>query len=101
MSISEQYRLAAKEWVDADRAASLLEDCKTPTLSQKMLALGDMPVSKAEMIIKGSPEWREYLEAMVEARTQANLLKVKTEWLKMRHSEQQSSEATARAEMKL
>jgi hypothetical protein len=38
---------------------------------------------------------------MVKAREQANLLKVKMEWLRMRHSEQQSFEATKRAEMKL
>jgi hypothetical protein len=37
----------------------------------------------------------------VEARQRAALLKVKLEWLRMRFSEQQSEEATKRAEMKL
>ena len=101
MSISEEYRLAAKEWVEADTAASMLEECKSAVLSQQMHALGDMPVSSAEMEIKASDEWTEYLRKMVEARGKANLLKVKCEWLRMRHSEQQSREASARAEMRL
>jgi hypothetical protein len=99
--ISEQYRLVAKKWVDADAAANALEESKTAVLSERMLALGDMPVSRAEMEIKGSPEWRGYLNAMVDARKQANLLKVQMEYIRMRHREQEGAEATKRAEMRL
>ena len=99
--ISEQFRISAKEWVEADAAASMLEECKSATLSQMMNALGDMPVSRAEMEVKATEEWMEYLRKMVEARGKSNLLKVKCEWLRMRHSEQQSREASARAEMRL
>jgi hypothetical protein len=98
---SEQFRIVAKEWVDADAAASLLEETKSATLSQKMAALGDMPVSKAEMTVKASADWSSFIEAMVDARKRANLLKVKLEYVRMRFSEWQSSEATKRAEMKL
>lgn len=98
---SEQYRIVAKNWVDADAAANLLEECKTPTLSQKMVALGDMPVSKAEMLVKASDEWHEYIKIMVEARKRSNLLKVQLEHIKMQSAEHQSAEATKRAEMKL
>jgi hypothetical protein len=38
---------------------------------------------------------------MVAARKDANLAKVKADWLRMRHSEQMSEEANNRAEMKL
>jgi hypothetical protein len=100
-NLSEHFRLAAKEWVEADAAANLLEETKSATLSQKMLALGDMPVSRAEMTVKASADWREFLSSMVEARKAANLLKVKLEWIRMRFSEQQSIEATARAERRL
>lgn len=99
--ISEQYRITAKEWVEADAAASLLEETKSAVLSQRMAALGAGPVSKAEMTVKASPEWEEHVTKMVDARKQANFLKVKLEWLRMKFSEVQSSEATKRAEMKL
>lgn len=99
--ISEQFRLTAREWVQADAAANLLEETKSAVLSQKMAALGDMPVSRAEMSVKASTEWSEYVKSMVDAREKANLLKVKLEWLRMRFSEQQSAEATRRHEMKL
>lgn len=100
-SLSEQFRLAAKEWVDADAAASLLEETKSAYLAQMMAKLGDVPVSHAEREVKSSEEWAKYVSTMVESRRTANLAKVKMEWIRMRFSEQQSSEATARAEMKL
>lgn len=101
LPLSEQYRVTAKEWVEADAAATLLEETKSAVLSQKMAALGDMPVSRAEMQVKASDEWSDHIGQMVKAREQANLLKVKMEWLRMRFSEWQSAEATKRAEMKL
>lgn len=101
VSCSEQFRLAAKDWVEADAAASLLEETKSANLSQMMLATGADSVSKSEMLAKASPQWTEYIEAMVEARRKANLLKVKLEWIRMKFQEQSSAEATARAERRL
>jgi hypothetical protein len=101
MPLSEQFRIAAKAWVDLDSAASLLEETKSAVLSQKMAALGEMPVSRAELNVKASEEWRSFVTKMVEARQAANLAKVRLEWLRMRFSEQQSFEATARAERRL
>jgi hypothetical protein len=60
--ISEQYRIVAKRWVDAEAAASMLEDTKSAVLSQQMLALGEMPVSKAEMLTKANPEWIDHIK---------------------------------------
>lgn len=99
--LSEQFRIAAKAWVDLDSAASLLEETKSAVLSQKMAALGDMPVSRAELQVKASPEWQEYVTKMVKAREAANLAKARLEWIRMKFSEQQSFEATARAERRL
>lgn len=99
--LSEQFRLAAKEWVDLDGAAALLEETKSAVLSQMMTAQGDVAVNRAEMTVKSSPEWSSHVMKMVEARRKANLAKVKLEWIRMRFSEQQSFEATKRAEMKL
>ena len=99
--ISEEYRVVAKNWVDAEAAASLLEDTKSAVLAQKMAALGDMPVSKAEMQVKASDDWTDFIEKMVEARKRANLLKVQLEYIRMRSSEWSSFEASKRAEMRL
>jgi hypothetical protein len=99
--LSEQFRVIAKKWVDADAAANLLEESKSAFLSKKMADLGDMPVSKAEMSVKASSDWIEYIEKMVSARKEAALLKVQLEYIRMQFSEWQSHEATRRAEMKL
>lgn len=101
LPISEQFRVIAKKWVDADSAANMLEETKSAFLNQLMLAQGDMAVSKAEMIVKASPEWKEYVEGMVNARKAANLLKVQLEYIRMQFYEWQSHNATRRAEMKL
>lgn len=100
-SLSEQFRLAAKDWVDKDAAASILEETKSAILAQKMAALGDVPVSHAEREVKATKEWALWIVDMVEARKLANLAKVRMEWIRMKFSERQSAEATARAEMKL
>lgn len=99
--LSEEFRLIAKRWVDADSAASLLEESKSATLARMMAAHGDIPVSKAEMFVKASSEWSGYIAEMVEARKKASVLKVQLEYIRMKHSEQQSYEATARAERRL
>jgi hypothetical protein len=99
--ISEQFRIVAKNWIDRDNAARMLEETKTAVLSQRMQALGDMPVSSAERTVKASPEWTDFIHSMVEARTAANRLKVQLEYIRMQSHEHQSYEATRRAEMKL
>ena len=101
LPISEQFRIIAKRWVDADTAATMLEETKSAVLSRMMSDLGEMPVSRAEMTVKASEPWRDYIKEMVEARQKASLLKVQLEYIRMRFSEWQSMEATKRAEMKL
>lgn len=98
---SEQYRTVAKAWVDAEAAASLLEDTKSAILAERMSALGTMPVSKAEMTVKASPQWRDDLRTIADARQAANRLKVQLEYIRMKFMEWQSENATKRAEMRL
>lgn len=98
---SEQFRIVAKQWVDADAAASLLEDTKSAVLAERMQAHADQPVNRAEQIVKSSPEWRDHVEKMVNARKAANRLKVQMEYLRMKFSEWQSHEATKRTEARL
>ena len=99
--LSEQFRVVAKKWVDADSAASMLEETKSAVLSKWMSEMGDMPVSKAEMAVKASDKWVDYVKSMVEARQQAAMLKVQLEYIRMRFHEWQSHAANRRAEMKL
>jgi hypothetical protein len=101
LPISEQFRLVAKRYVDADAAANLLEESKSAFLAKLMLAQGDMPVSRAEMNVKASDQWSDYIGKMVRAREQAALLKVQLEYLRMKFQEWNSEAATRRAEMKL
>lgn len=99
--LSEKYRLAASEYVEAESRASLLEELKSATLSQMMLKLGDMAVNKAERDVKASDEWVQYVTGMVEARRLANQAKHDLEVIRMKYGEQQSAEATARAERRM
>lgn len=99
--LSEQYRIVAKAWVDADAAASMLEETKSSVLASLMAEQGDIPVSKAEMRVKASQKWKDFIESMVNARQSASMLKVKLEYIRMKFHEWQSLEATKRAEMKL
>jgi len=101
MPISEQYRLAAREWVEMDAAARMLEEGKTTYLAQQKAALGDMPDSKAEKLVKASPQWADYIKKMVNTKTVANRQRVELDYLKMRHMERTSEEANNRSERKL
>ena len=96
--ISEEYRIAAKQWVEDEKAAAILEESKTAVLSQLMMKKGDVPVSKAEMMVKASQEWMDHLNIMVDARSAANLSRVRMKYVEMRFSEWQSADANARRE---
>jgi len=99
--ISEQYHEAALEWVDAESAATLLEDTKSAVMSQKMLALGDIAVNKAELIVKGRADWHDYLVKINTARTNANRLKVEVEYMRMRFQEWISADANERVQARI
>lgn len=98
---AEQYRVVAKEYVALKAAADMLEECKSATLAKRMAALGDMPVSRAEMAVKASDEWSDYIKTMVNAREQAELKRVHLEYIRMKFQEWSSANATQRAEMRL
>ncbi len=101
MPLSEEWRIISKKWVDAENSANMYEEGKSATLARMMVDKGEMAVSKAEMLTKASQDWADYIKAMVEARTAASYLKIQLDYIKMRHSEMMSHEASKRAEMKL
>jgi len=102
---SEQFRVVAKRWVDADAAATLLEDTKSALLSERVQNLirsePGMAINRAEAAVKASDEWKDWIGEMVEARKKANLLKVQMEYLRMKFTEWNSHEATKRTEARL
>ena len=99
--ISEEFRLVAKAWVDANAAANLLEETKSAVLSKMMLALGEKSVSAAEMKVKASDKWYNHVKKIVDARADADLRKVQMEYVRMKFSEWQSSDANARRERQM
>lgn len=98
---SEQFRIAANHWVDAEAAASLLEDTKSAFLAQKMADHAELPVSRAEMMVKSSAEWVDYVTKMAAQRKEANRRKVQLEYIRMKFQEWSSHEASARTEARL
>ena len=103
--ISERFRIVAKQWVEADEAASLMEETKTAVLSEMINNVISydisMPFNKAELAAKSSDEYKEFITTMVKFRSKANLLKVKMRYIEMQFSEWQSHEANVRSEKRL
>lgn len=99
--ISEQYRLAALEWVQLDAAARMLDEGKSAYIAQQINLQGDMSHAKADRIVRSSKAYSDYIKNMVNAKTSANKAKVELEYIRMKHMENTSAEANARSERKL
>lgn len=100
--ISEQFRIVAKEWVVADSAARNLEERKAGEFARLCLKQGDgLSVAKAEMLAKASEEWTEFIDRLVDAKTQANLKRMHMKFLEIRFSEWQAMDANNRSERRL
>lgn len=103
--ISEQYRIVAKKWVDANAASRMLREMKTTVLEQQKNALvaldPNLPDSHAERQVKASPSWEEYIRNMVDAETKSNLLEVQLEYIKMKDWERKDANANRRQEMRM
>lgn len=99
--LSEQYRLAAEEWVDLDAAARMLDESKSAIVAQWINDYGDIPVSRAESKVKGSDNYLRLIEDIVNAKTKANKAKIQLDYLRMRFSEEVSREATSRVERRI
>lgn len=105
--LSEQYRIVAKKWVDAECAYRILEDSKNDVMSERMndyvqrqrvAGRDKVPNAEAERVVRGSDEWREYRERLNEARREALLLKQQLHYINMKHSEWMMINARARDE---
>jgi hypothetical protein len=103
--ISEQFRIVALQFSDADAAANLMEELKTVNLEKfktdLMAEQGQMPDNRAERIVKASPAWEQYIKDMCAHRAKATKLKLQIKYLEMKFQEWQSREANARVERRL
>ena len=103
--LSEQYRLIAKRWANADNAAHILEELKTTALEQRKSNLIEadptLSETKAERLAKAADDWAKYIRDMCAARGRANLLKQQLKYIEMRHREWIAADANARSERKL
>lgn len=99
--LSEQFRIVAEEWARLDGEARLLELDKASKFSELMEPHQNLPVARAQLIVERSKEWRDFLKQMALARTEANMAKVRMQWIDKKFSEWQARDATSRAEMRM
>lgn len=104
-STAEKFRLVALQFCDADAAASLMEELKTTTLAQMKKDLidreGPMADNKAEMAVKASSEWDEYIRTMCANKAKATKLKLQLEHLRMLDRKEDREAWAARTEMRM
>ena len=102
LSWADRYRIQGEVWADAEAAAQLLEDCKSSVMAERQVQFGaDLPVNRAEQLVKSSPEWREYLTNCVDARKKANLAKINLEAVRIGFLCWQANDANERTERRL
>lgn len=89
------------DWCDKDNAARLLEETKSAVFAQRCAVLGDIPVNRAEQIVKASPDWHDYVVKIVQAKTAANIARANLEYARVRKDEFMNAEANHRAEARL
>jgi hypothetical protein len=99
--ISEEFRLVAKAWCEADAAARLLEETKSSMLAKLVIASKEPSITRAEYAAKASAEYAEHIDKMVVAKTEANLRRVQMKFIEMKFSEWTSADANQRRERQM
>ncbi len=99
--LSAQWYEAATRWVEAESAADLLDQTKSAVLAQMMARCQEKSVAAKELIVKAGSEWFNHVNKIAAARREANLLKVRAEYLKMLYWDQSSQAATERAHSRM
>lgn len=99
--LSEQYRIASKAYVKAKSTAKLAEDLKPSKFAELMQGYADLAVSRAELAVRGSAAWKEYVTSVVAACEQADLARAKVKWIEMRFQEWVMQQASHRKEREM
>ncbi len=88
-------------WAEAEAAASMLEETRRSVQAQVMTQHGDIAVGKAEALALASDVYRGHVTAMVQARRDANVAKVRYDGMKALMELTRSAEASRRVELGL
>lgn len=99
--LSEQYRIASKAYVKAKSVAKLAEDLKPSKFAVMMQNYPDLAVSRAEIAVRSSPEWQQYVRSVVAAAEDADMARAKVKWIEMRFQEWVMQQASARKEYEM
>lgn len=108
--LSEMFRLAGRDWAEAEAKADLLEKLRDPTLEQmkteKLQELNEQGMAKVpeamlERLVKSSPQWEEYVRGMCHARELATAAWVERRAIELRMSEMIDGNANARTERRM
>lgn len=96
----ERYRLTSEEWARLDGEARRLEEMRKPVLGE-LVNQADGPVARAEHAAYASEHYRRHVEAMVKARTTANIARAEKDAAEMRFEAWRTANATKRAQMRI
>lgn len=113
--LTQEVIKCGEEWADQDAAASSLEETKKTLLARYALeymesgfrsgAVGEKPkatsAAQAEMRALADARYEQHLELMVQARKEANRLRVRYDMGRMKLELMRSLQATMRNEMRL
>lgn len=103
--LSEQVRLAEREWAICEDRASRFEEGRSIVMAEMKLALVDKKIAKsmaaADDMVRMSDEWKSYVKRMHGARHEANL--ARAEWRSTERSywASVSEEASERSQMRM
>lgn len=97
---TEQFRLAAVDWAEANGEADRLEHMRKVILGEIVNQIGG-PIGKAEHEAHAHKDYVQHIADMTHARTKANVAKGKMESMRMRFDGWRTVNATKRAEMKV
>lgn len=99
--ISEEYRIASKEAVRLKSIARLSEDLKPSKFAELMLLHNDLAVSRAEIAVRASKEWKDHVASVVAAGEAADYAHKRVKWIEMRFQEWVMQQAGARHERQM
>ncbi len=102
-AIAEKFRLVAEEWAEVDAAFYMLDNTRTSVAAELIMAEVEkgVSVSKAEHIAKASAAYREHVTKAADAKREANVLKARMDYLRMRERREDREEWNQRSERKM
>ena len=99
--LSEQYRIAAKEYVKAKSISDLADALKPTRFAELMQAHADVAVSRAELAVRASQEWKDHVASVVAASEAADMARHKVKWSEMKFQEWVMQTAHSRKEREM